>query len=64
MRIVRDIASYNYVKNGAGNNQTNTNDKSDYKAVTNAMSTLGFTQVETQTIWKVVAGVLHLVRID
>ncbi|XP_058800038.1 unconventional myosin ID [Phymastichus coffea] len=60
MRIIRDIATYNYIKNGADSNQTNSNDKSDYKTVMNAMSTLGFTQVETQTIWNVVAGVLHL----
>ena len=61
MRLVRDPSSYNYVKNSTDNNQTSSNDKSDYKAVVGAMNTLGFTHMETQTIWNVVAGVLHLV---
>ncbi|KAL7293199.1 hypothetical protein TKK_0013344 [Trichogramma kaykai] len=60
MRLVRDPSSYNYIKNSSGNNQTTSVDKSDYKAVVNAMSTLGFTQMESQTIWNIVAGVLHL----
>lgn len=38
-------------------------DKSDYKQVNNAMGTLGFKHNETQTIWNIVAGVLHLVNI-
>ena len=43
------------------NNQTSTFDRNDYKAVMNAMSTLGLTHMETQTMWNIVAGVLHLV---
>ncbi|NP_001166048.1 myosin 1A isoform X1 [Nasonia vitripennis] len=60
MRLVRDPASYNYIKSGASNSQTSLNDKTDYKAVMNAMSTLGFKHTETQTIWNVIAGVMHL----
>ncbi|KAJ8680107.1 hypothetical protein QAD02_015894 [Eretmocerus hayati] len=60
MRLVRDLSSYNYVRGSAGTNQTSSNDKSDYKAVMIAMATLGFTHTETQTIWNIVAGVLHL----
>lgn len=60
LRLVRDPAAYFYVC--AGNcNKTNATDKSDYKTVTSAMSTLGFTQNEVQTIWNIIAGILHLV---
>ncbi|KOC66671.1 Myosin-IA [Habropoda laboriosa] len=59
MRLVRDPAAYFYV--GAGNcNKASPTDKSDYKAVISAMSTLGFTQNEVQTIWHMIAGILHL----
>ena len=59
LRLVRDPAAYFYV--GAGNcNKASPNDKSDYKTVISAMSTLGFTQNEVQTIWNIIAGILHL----
>lgn len=58
--MVRDPAAYFYV--GAGNyNKASPTDKSDYKTVTSAMSILGFTQNEMQTIWNIIAGILHLV---
>ena len=60
LRLVRDSAAYYYVS--AGNfNKASSTDKSDYKTITSAMSTLGFTQNEVQTIWNVIAGILHLV---
>ncbi|XP_043792352.1 unconventional myosin ID [Apis laboriosa] len=59
LRLVRDPAAYFYV--GAGNcNKASPTDKSDYKTVTSAMSILGFTQNEMQTIWNIIAGILHL----
>ncbi|KZC06437.1 Myosin-IA [Dufourea novaeangliae] len=59
LRLVRDPAAYFYV--GAGNcNKASPTDKSEYKTVTSAMSTLGFTQNEMQTVWNVIAGILHL----
>ncbi|XP_076657255.1 unconventional myosin ID [Halictus rubicundus] len=59
LRLVRDPAAYFYV--GAGNcNKASPTDKSDYKTVNSAMSTLGFAQNEIQTVWNVIAGILHL----
>lgn len=59
LRLVRDPAAYFYV--GAGNcNKASPSDKSDYKTVMSAMSTLGFNQNEVQTIWNIIAGILHL----
>lgn len=62
MRLERDPSAFNYIKNSTDNNQTSINDKTDYKAVMSAMSILGFTQMETKTIWNIVSGVLHLVN--
>lgn len=64
LRLVRDPAAYYFIANG-NNNKTTISDRSDYKAVCTAMSILGFSPNEVQTIWNIVAGILHLVgRID
>ncbi|CAK9808983.1 Unconventional myosin ID [Anthophora plagiata] len=59
MRLVRDPAAYFYVSGGNCNKASPT-DKSDYKTIISAMSILGFTQNEVQTIWNMIAGILHL----
>ncbi|XP_029660963.1 unconventional myosin ID [Formica exsecta] len=59
LRLVRDPAAYYFVGNGS-NNKTNISDRSDYKAVCTAMSILGFSPNEMQTVWNIVAGILHL----
>lgn len=59
LRLVRDPSAYYYVSNGNCNKATTT-DRSDYKTVNSAMSTLGFSANEVQTIWNVIAGILHL----
>ncbi|XP_071562169.1 unconventional myosin ID [Temnothorax nylanderi] len=59
LRLVRDPAAYYFIGNGS-NNKTTTSDRSDYKTVCTAMSTAGFSTAETQTIWHIVAGILHL----
>ena len=60
LRLVRDPAAYYYVGQG-DSNKTSAGDRSDYKAVTSAMTTLGFAPSETQTIWSILAGILNLV---
>ncbi|KAG7204040.1 hypothetical protein KM043_001899 [Ampulex compressa] len=59
LRLVRDSAAYFYVTNG-DHNKASTTDRSDYKTVNSAMSALGFSQNEMQTIWNIIAGILHL----
>lgn len=60
LRLVRDPAAYYFTDNG-NNNKAPTSDKSDYKTVNSAMSMLGFSPNETQTVWSIIAGILHLV---
>jgi myosin heavy subunit len=58
VRLVRDPAAYYFIGNEG---KTTSADRTDYKTVCTAMSTLGFSSQEAQTIWSIVAGVLHLV---
>lgn len=62
LQLQRNSSAYNYLSNGDDNNNVKASsvDKSDYKTVTSAMSTLGFSQKEVQTIWSVISGVLNL----
>ncbi|XP_043283324.1 unconventional myosin ID isoform X2 [Venturia canescens] len=59
LRLLRDPAAYYYVGQG-DNNKTSPNDRTDYKSVTTAMTTLGFSTNETHVIWSILAGILHL----
>lgn len=63
LQLQRNPSAYNYLSCDVNNNnvKASTVDKSDYKTVTSAMATLGFSPSEVQTIWSVVAGVLNLV---
>ncbi|XP_012226345.1 unconventional myosin ID [Linepithema humile] len=56
LRLVRDPAAYYFI----GNSKITSSDRGDYKAICTAMSSLGFSPNEVQTIWNIVAGVLHL----
>lgn len=62
LQLQRNPSAYNYLSCDVNNNnvKASTVDKSDYKTVTSAMATLGFSPSEVQTIWSVVAGVLNL----
>lgn len=60
LRLVRDPAAYYYAGQGDSSRAGNS-DRADFKAVASALTTLGFSQNETQTIWNIVAAVLHLV---
>lgn len=64
LQLQRNPSAYNYLSCDVNNNnvKATTVDKSDYKTVTNAMVTLGFSPSEVQTIWSVVGGVLNLVN--
>ena len=39
------------------------NDKKDFDVVRNAMRVLGYTADEIETVWKLLASILHLVKI-
>uniref|UniRef100_A0A671NAZ3 Unconventional myosin-Id n=1 Tax=Sinocyclocheilus anshuiensis TaxID=1608454 RepID=A0A671NAZ3_9TELE len=59
LHIQRDPTAYTYIKVG-GQIKSSINDSADFKAVTDAMKVIGFTTGEIQTVYKILATILHL----
>uniref|UniRef100_A0A673BNU9 Unconventional myosin-Id n=1 Tax=Sphaeramia orbicularis TaxID=375764 RepID=A0A673BNU9_9TELE len=59
LHIQKDPKGYNYIKVG-GQIKSCINDSADFKAVADAMKVIGFTGDEIQTVYKIVATILHL----
>uniref|UniRef100_A0A673LX82 Unconventional myosin-Id n=1 Tax=Sinocyclocheilus rhinocerous TaxID=307959 RepID=A0A673LX82_9TELE len=59
LHIQRDPTAYTYIKVG-GQIKSSINDSADLKAVTDAMKVIGFTTEEIQTVYKILATILHL----
>ncbi|CAB1312019.1 unnamed protein product [Coregonus sp. 'balchen'] len=59
LHVSKDPAAYNYIKVG-GHVKSSINDGADFKAVADAMKVIGFTADELQTVYKVLATILHL----
>uniref|UniRef100_A0A8C9XW92 Unconventional myosin-Id n=1 Tax=Sander lucioperca TaxID=283035 RepID=A0A8C9XW92_SANLU len=59
LHIKKDPTAYNYIKVG-GQIKSSINDGADFKAVADAMKVIGFTGDEIQTVYKILATILHL----
>ncbi|XP_060795875.1 unconventional myosin-Id [Neoarius graeffei] len=59
LHIQKDPIAYNYIKVG-GHTKSSINDSADFKAVADAMKVIGFTTDEIQTVYKILATILHL----
>uniref|UniRef100_A0A671XNQ1 Myosin ID n=1 Tax=Sparus aurata TaxID=8175 RepID=A0A671XNQ1_SPAAU len=59
LHIQKDPTAYNYIKVG-GQIKSSINDGADFKAVADAMKVIGFTGDEVQTVYKILATILHL----
>ncbi|XP_015818138.3 unconventional myosin-Id [Nothobranchius furzeri] len=59
LHIKKDPKAYTYIKIG-GQIKTSINDNADFKAVADAMKVIGFTGDEIQTVYKILATILHL----
>ncbi|XP_070975081.1 unconventional myosin-Id [Oncorhynchus clarkii lewisi] len=59
LHISKDPTAYSYIKVG-GQVKSSINDGADFKAVADAMKVIGFTPDEIQTVYKVLATILHL----
>jgi myosin-1 len=60
-QLSRDPDAYFYTQQGKSSKVNTINDGSDYKATNSAFKTLGFSTSEIDTIWNIVAAILHLV---
>lgn len=59
-----DAQNYVYTKQGGNLKVDSINDKSDYRGVCGAMKILGFLEDQTNTLWKIVAAIIHLGNIE
>ncbi|XP_063236285.1 unconventional myosin ID [Bacillus rossius redtenbacheri] len=62
--LTRDPEAYYYTRQGKASKVEAISDRTDYKATVSAFKVLGFTPDETNTIWKIVAAVLHLGNLE
>lgn len=59
--LSKDPSRYHYMNQGS---MDVLSEKVDYKGTNNAFKTLGFTTEELQTIWQILAAILHLGNIE
>ncbi|XP_050497892.1 unconventional myosin ID isoform X1 [Diabrotica virgifera virgifera] len=64
LNISRDTHQYYYIKQGNAAVVNTINDKSDYREVMSSLNTLQFSQQDQDTLWRVVAAILHLGNVD
>ncbi|XP_065896691.1 unconventional myosin-Id-like [Dysidea avara] len=60
LSLSRDATVYYYINQGNSHNVSSLNDRRDFEDLKSAMKILGFEQAEQDTLWKLVAVVLHL----
>lgn len=61
LHLKRDHKSYSYISQGTAHPVNSINDKQDYQTVTAALSALGLSAPHLETVWRIVAAILHLV---
>ncbi|KFQ56397.1 Unconventional myosin-Id, partial [Pelecanus crispus] len=59
LHLQKDASAYNYIRPGA-QIKCSISDGAEFKAVADAMKVIGFKQEEIQTVYKIVAAILHL----
>ncbi|XP_055338515.1 unconventional myosin-Id-like [Paramacrobiotus metropolitanus] len=64
LHLKRDHKSYNYINQGTAHPVSSINDKQDFTNVQTALSALGLAGNHAETIWRVVAAILHLGNIS
>ncbi|XP_042327789.1 unconventional myosin-Ig-like [Sceloporus undulatus] len=59
LHLGRDPAAYQFTREGASNNSLGS-DKANFQAVADAMKVIGFTSEEMNSVYKILAAILHL----
>lgn len=60
----RSADSYFYVKQGNASKVDTINDRATFREVTGSLNTLQFAREEQDTLWRVIAAILHLGNLD
>lgn len=61
--LTRDPSKYFYIHQGNASKVDAVNDHADYKSVSSSLQTLSFSKTDVDTLWKVVAAIMHLVSV-
>ncbi|CAH1788197.1 unnamed protein product [Owenia fusiformis] len=64
LSITRDVKRYHYINQGGEPKVGSIDDKHDYRAVMDAMKAIGFAFKHAETLWKIVAAILHLGNVE
>uniref|UniRef100_A0A8C8VQ68 Unconventional myosin-Id n=1 Tax=Pelusios castaneus TaxID=367368 RepID=A0A8C8VQ68_9SAUR len=59
LHLQKDFSAYNYIRT-RGQLKCSINDGAEFKAVADAMKVIGFKSEEIQTVYKILAAILHL----
>lgn len=62
--LIHSPEEYFYVNQGNCWNTETMDDRKNYQNVLQALEIVGFNQEEIETIWKIIAAIIHLVRIE
>lgn len=62
--LTRNTNNYYYVKQGQAAKVESVNDKTDFREVSSSLNTLEFSSGDVETLWRVVAAILHLGDIE
>ncbi|CAH1988239.1 unnamed protein product [Acanthoscelides obtectus] len=64
LKLTRNPDNFFYVKQGNAAKVDTINDRNDYREVTNSLNTLQFSKDDQDTLWRVVAAILHLGNVE
>ncbi|XP_070211520.1 unconventional myosin-Id-like [Littorina saxatilis] len=64
MRLTRDVSRYFFVNQGGDPKTAAIDDRGDFKAVMGALKSAGFDPKSIDTLWNIVAAVIHLGNVD
>ncbi|XP_064647722.1 unconventional myosin-Id-like [Lineus longissimus] len=58
--LTRDPSMYDYVSQGGDTKVPSISDRKDYKTVMDAMKAIGFSFKHAESLWRIVAGIIHM----
>ncbi|XP_067649162.1 unconventional myosin-Id-like [Haliotis asinina] len=64
LKLTRDPTQYYYVRQGGSAKVDSINDRRDFKSVMDAMKATGFAFAHVETLWSIVAAVIHLGNVE
>lgn len=64
LHLDRDPSKYHYLKHSECVKVDTINDVMDFKVVTKALDTLGFSAADKSSMWRIIAGILHLGNVN